>query len=92
MDAGEFDDLEGAGRPLSSDRGAYDPDWWARAFVRREVVRDRADVLRRTIRRELPRLRLGGPAAVGRVAELNADIDRVNAEMGPADRIPPIDL
>jgi hypothetical protein len=92
MEAGEFEGLEGTGRPLSSVRGAYDADWWARAFIRREVTRDRADALRRTIRSELPALRIGGPEAAARVADLNAAIDEVNAEMHPADRIPSIDL
>lgn len=92
MEAGDFDDLEGAGRPLRSVRAAYEPDWWARAFVRREVMRDRADALRRTIRREMPQLRLGGSEAEGRVAELNVAIDRINAALHPADRVPSIDI
>ncbi len=92
MEAGHFDDLEGMGRPLPSAGFAYEPDWWARAFVRRERIRDRADALRRVIRSELPGLRLGGPAVADRIAQLDAAIDRINAELHPDDRIPLLDL
>jgi hypothetical protein len=33
---GEFDDLPGAGKPLSGLEGRHDPDWWIRRKIERE--------------------------------------------------------
>lgn len=91
---GEFDDLPGAGRPLRGLSRGYDPDWWAKGFVRREKARDRADELRQMIRSELPRLRVhpDRAAAVGRVAELNRMVDAINEHLGDDDRVPLVEL
>ena len=35
---GEFDDLPGAGKPLSGLGGRHDPDWWIRQKIEREQL------------------------------------------------------
>jgi hypothetical protein len=35
---GEFDDLEGAGKPIPKLGEAHDPDWWVKDFIRREQI------------------------------------------------------
>lgn len=35
---GEFDDLEGSGKPLPKLADAHDPDWWVKDFIRREKI------------------------------------------------------
>jgi hypothetical protein len=37
QNAGEFDDLPGAGKPLELADG-HDPDWWVKDFIRRENI------------------------------------------------------
>ena len=36
--AGEFDDLALAGKPLSNLSTQHDPDWWVKDFIRREQI------------------------------------------------------
>jgi hypothetical protein len=36
QERGEFDNLPGAGKPLTNLGNADDPDWWARGLIRRE--------------------------------------------------------
>ena len=36
MERGEFDGLEGEGRPLPDLDEPYDPNWWIRKWMRRE--------------------------------------------------------
>jgi hypothetical protein len=36
MEQGEFDHLEGTGRPLSDMDSHYDPDWWLKRKLERE--------------------------------------------------------
>jgi hypothetical protein len=36
MERGEFDHLEGAGRPFDNADGHYDPDWWLKRKLQRE--------------------------------------------------------
>jgi hypothetical protein len=38
MRRGEFDDLPGAGKPLTGLQQAYDPDWWIRQKIEREKI------------------------------------------------------
>lgn len=40
MEAGEFDDLPGAGKPIPDLDRPYDPEWWARKLIERERLRD----------------------------------------------------
>jgi hypothetical protein len=93
MERGEFDDLAGAGKPLSGLGPVHDPEWWAKGFIRREQARARADEVRRIIRDEVPRLRAmrNRDAAVARGAELDAMVAAVNEHLVEADRIPPVD-
>jgi hypothetical protein len=37
QNAGEFDDLAGAGKPLQLAE-SHDPDWWVKDFIRREKI------------------------------------------------------
>jgi hypothetical protein len=88
IDAGEFDDLPGAGKPIDDLDLDYDPAWWVRKWVRRERVRDAADELRRTLRRELPRLRLrNDDHGRQRLDRLRAAVDEINAHLPAEDRI-----
>lgn len=92
IERGEFDDLPGSGEPLRG-IGVYDPDWWAKGFVRREKARARADDLRRAIRSELPRLRMSSErVAADRVAELNRMVAAVNEHLPEKDQIPDVEL
>ena len=86
IDAGEFDDLPGAGSPGLD--ATYDPSWWVRTWVKRERVRDAADELRRTIRREVPRLRLRDDEhARMRLDQLRTAVDEINEVLPPGDRL-----
>jgi hypothetical protein len=38
MERGEFEYLEGAGRPLCDIDGHYDPDWWLKRKLQREQL------------------------------------------------------
>jgi hypothetical protein len=37
---GEFDDLEGSGKPLDILDEPYDPNWWVKRWVEREGIGD----------------------------------------------------
>jgi len=91
---GEFDGLPGSGEPIADLDSDYDPAWWAKRFVRREQARDRADQLRRTIRAELPSLRVAPDkaAAEARVEKLNEMIRAVNEHLSADDRVQEISL
>jgi hypothetical protein len=38
QNAGEFDGLPGAGKPLTKLAEPHDPDWWVKDFIRREQI------------------------------------------------------
>jgi hypothetical protein len=38
MERGEFEHLEGAGKPFRDVDGHYDPDWWLRRKLQREQL------------------------------------------------------
>ena len=40
IERGEFDHLEGAGKPFSDIDGHYDPDWWLKRKLQREQLTD----------------------------------------------------
>jgi hypothetical protein len=42
QNAGEFDDLAGAGKPLTKLADPHDPDWWVKDFIRREQIETEA--------------------------------------------------
>jgi hypothetical protein len=87
MAEGAFDDLPGAGKPIPDLDGAYDPAWWAKKWVRRErligLVRELRDEERRTRRR----VGLGSEGAEERLAEIRAEIDRLNELLPCGDRL-----
>jgi len=49
IEAGEFDDLPGAGEPLPDLDGTYEPTWWVRKWMKREGIT--AEELRGGLRR-----------------------------------------
>ncbi|MFI6674996.1 DUF1992 domain-containing protein [Kribbella sp. NPDC050470] len=42
QNAGEFDNLAGAGKPLTKLANPHDPDWWVKDFIRRENIETEA--------------------------------------------------
>jgi hypothetical protein len=42
QNAGDFDDLPGAGKPLAKLADPHDPDWWVKDFIRREQIETEA--------------------------------------------------
>ena len=51
---GEFDDLEGQGRPIADLDGDYDPLWWVRSFVQRSRAQEAAwELCRAALRQEI---------------------------------------
>jgi hypothetical protein len=93
-DAGEFDDLAGAGRPIDDLDRPYDPAWWARRWMVRETVAEEARTLAATVRREIPRILAGTDesAIVVALDRLNGEIIAVNARLAEADRLPTLDV
>jgi len=97
-DEGQFDNLEGAGKPLPGLTDGYDPDWWVKKLVQRErvsIAPPSLELLRKVevemakilaLRRE--------PDVRAHVAALNAEIARVNASAaaGPPTRLAPLDV
>ena len=72
MERGEFDDLPGAGEPLADLDREYDPDWWAKRWVRRERLADAMRELRERRHRERVRAETGLAGAADRLAEIDA--------------------
>ena len=95
--AGEFERLDGAGKPIPGITDPYDPDWWVKKLLRREKLSILPPAL------ELLRKVEAGLDAIwaardedevrARVGALNAEITRVNAQIaeGPATRLAPLD-
>lgn len=92
MERGEFDDLEGAGRPIPGLDGNYDPAWWARAWVRRARAQDAAWELRRRIRKEKFARFAGDTERRERVEALNAEIGLINADLPHDEQIPVLSI
>ena len=99
QERGDFDTLEGLGKPLPDAGREYDEDWWVKDWLRREG--DGSGVLPATLalRREvedLPQIvdRLRYEAAVReRVAEVNERIRRAGVGLldGPPVVLKPLD-
>jgi hypothetical protein len=96
--AGEFDRLEGAGRPIPGVEAPYDPDWWVKKLLERErlsFLPPALDLLR-NVEAGLAAVwqARGEDEARTRVRALNADIARVNSHIaeGPATRLAPLDV
>jgi hypothetical protein len=98
QDAGAFDNLEGAGKPLTGLGGEYDPDWWVKKLTKREQIVDLppALALRAKVHKALAELAvLRDEEAVRRTVEaLNAEIRKVNATVaeGPPTNLAPLDV
>ncbi|NIA25109.1 MAG: DUF1992 domain-containing protein [Gammaproteobacteria bacterium] len=88
MERGEFDDLEGAGRPIPGLDGNYDPAWWARTWVRRARAQDAAWGLRRRIREQRFARFDSDLDRQQQVEALNAEIEVVNADLPRNEQIP----
>ena len=98
MNAGAFDNLPGAGKPLPYLGQEYDPDWWVKQLVQREqisILPPSLELLRK-VGKELAEIeKLHDEATVRRrVAELNVEIAKVNATVveGPPTRLGPLDV
>lgn len=91
---GEFENLRGAGKPLSDLDSEYDPDWWARRYVESVKAEDAAFEVRRMVTHDLPFLRtmVDRAAARARVDELNSLITEVNRSIPESDWIETITL
>jgi DnaJ-like protein len=95
---GEFDNLPGAGKPLPDIDQPYDPDWWAKQFMRREqlsLLPPALELLRKVESEVAALWSLGTEAGVRtRVAAINAQIAKVNAKttQGPRTRLAPMDV
>jgi hypothetical protein len=94
---GAFENLPGAGKPLTDPGDSYDPDWWVKKLVQREkvsVVPPSLELLRK-VEAEVERIRkLSDEAAVReRIRALNVEIARANARAaeGPPTRLAPLD-
>ena len=99
QEAGQFDDLPGAGKPLSDHGREYDEDWWVKEWARREgetggmlpptlaLRREREDLDRQVDRKPSER------AVREYVAALNEQIRkaRVGLMDGPPTLLPPLD-
>ena len=98
QEAGEFDNLEGAGKPIPGLNDPYDPDWWVKKLLRREkvTVLPPALELLRKVENELAALwNVRTEAEVrARVSALNAEIIKVNSRgaEGPATRLASLDV
>jgi hypothetical protein len=96
---GEFENLAGAGKPLTGYGGEYDDDWWVKDWVRREGAV--AGVIPPTL--ALRRAAEDLPVVADRlhterdvrehVADLNARIDKARRGLmdGPPVILPPFD-
>jgi len=97
-EAGAFDNLPGAGKPLPNLDQAYDPLWWVKQLVQREQVSMLPPSLEllRKVERELAAIeKLHDEATVRhRVTALNVEIAKVNATVveGPPTRLGTLDV
>jgi hypothetical protein len=95
-EAGAFDSLAGAGKPLPDLGKEYDPDWWVKKLVEREGIIDLPPALelRRKVQRALEGLATArDEAEVRRIVEaLNVEIRKVNATVteGPPTNLAPL--
>ena len=94
--AGEFERLEGAGKPIPGITDPYDPDWWVKKLLRREKLSILPPALERLRKVEAVLDAIWAARdedeVRARVGALNAEITRVNARIaeGPATRLAPL--
>jgi len=97
-EAGAFDNLPGAGKPLPNLGQEHDPLWWVKQLVQREQISMLPPSLEllRKVETELAAIeKLHDEATVRhRVAALNVEIARVNATVveGPPTRLGTLDV
>jgi hypothetical protein len=97
-EAGAFDNLPGAGKPLPNLGQEYDPLWWVKQLVQREQISMLPPSLEllRKVERELATIeKLRDEATVRRrLAALNVEIAKVNATVveGPPTRLGTLDV
>ena len=97
-EAGLFDNLAGAGKPLPSLAEGYDPLWWVKQLVQREqisVLPPSLEMLRKVESEMAAVWQLGDEAKVrSRILALNREIAKVNARSieGPPTRLGPLDV
>ncbi len=94
---GAFENLPGAGKPLTDLGASYDPDWWVKKLVQREkvsVVPPSLELLRK-VEAEVERIwKLSDEAAVReRIRALHVEIARANvrAARRTPTRLAPLD-
>jgi hypothetical protein len=98
QEAGAFDNLPGAGKPLPNIDQEYDPLWWVKRLAEREqlsMLPPSLELLRK-VERELAAIeKLPDEVTVRRrVAALNVEIARLNATVveGPPTRLGKLDV
>jgi len=98
MEAGAFDNLPGAGKPLPNLGQEYDPLWWVKQLAQREQISMLPPSLEllRKVETELATIeKLHDEATVRRrVVALNVEIAKVNATAmeGPPTRLGTLDV
>jgi len=84
-ETGEFDDLEGAGKPIPGITDLYDPDWWVKKLLQREkltVLPPALELLRKVEVGLAALWSVGNETDVrARVAALNTEIAKVNTRV-----------
>ena len=97
-EAGQFEGLEGAGKPIPGITDPYDPDWWVKKLLQREkltVLPPALELLRKV---EVELAAVWGARAEAdvraRITSLNAEIAKVNSRVaeGPSTRLAPLDV
>ena len=93
-EAGDFDGLPGAGKPIKDLNRPYDSAWWARSWITRETVAEAARDIDARVRRELPKILAGTDEAAmaSHLKSLNDEIDAVNERLAEPDRLAPLDV
>jgi hypothetical protein len=97
-EAGAFDNLPGAGKPLPNLGLEHDPLWWVKQLVQREQISTLPPSLEllRKVERELAAIeKLHDEATVRhRIAALNVEIAKINATVveGPPTRLGTLDV
>ena len=93
QERGAFDNIAGAGEPIKSLGGTYDPAWWAKGFVARENAREAGIELMAEIDRQLPAMlaRSDLDDVKEQVGSWNEAIALVNRSLDLPDRLTPLD-
>jgi len=95
---GEFDDLEGAGKPIPGITDPYDPDWWVKKLFQREkltILPPALELLRKVESGLAALWSVRSEAEVrSRVSALNVEITKVNSRVaeGPSTRLASLDV